>query len=51
MSSRKERNALKRRRVAKTTYAEHLLDTYCVEIPGAQTARLRRKIKRQKVRR
>lgn len=48
--TRRMRKALKRQRLANTTYAEHLLDMRCVQIPGAQTAKVRRKIKREKVR-
>lgn len=48
--TRKTRRAVKRQKLASTTYAEHLLDMYCVQIPGAQTAKVRRKIKRQKAR-
>lgn len=53
MSSRKERNALKRRKLAKATYRDHLLDLFFIEdvdgndLPGIKTADLRRKIKRQ----
>lgn len=48
--TRRARKALKRRKMADTTYAEHLLDMYCVQIPGVQTAAARRKLKREKVR-
>ena len=48
--TRKARKARKRQMLASTTYAEHLLDMYCVQIPGTQTAAARRKLKREKVR-
>lgn len=58
MSTRRERNALKRRKMADASYRDHLLDLFFIEgrdgndLPGIRTATLRRKIKRQtKVRR
>jgi hypothetical protein len=48
--TRRARRARKRQILASTTYAEHLLDMYCVQIPGATTAAARRKLKREKVR-
>lgn len=48
--TRRRRQSIKRQRLASTTYAEHLLDMRCVEIPGGKTAAARRKIKREKVR-
>ena len=44
------RKARKRQILASTTYAEHLLDMYCVQIPGVQTGAARRKLKRERVR-
>lgn len=44
------RKAIKRQRLAKTTYAEHLMDMRSVQIPGSTTAAARRKLKREKVR-
>ena len=51
--SRKERIALKRRKLADSSYRDHLADLYFIEeveapdLPGIRTADLRRKIKRQ----
>jgi archaellum component FlaD/FlaE len=53
VSSRKERAAQKRRKMAKATYRDHLLDLFFIEdvdgndLPGIRTADIRRKIKRQ----
>lgn len=48
--TRRARKALKRRKMSNFSYAEHLLDMQCVQIPGAQTAAARRKLKREKIR-
>lgn len=51
--SRRERTALKRRKMADSSYRDHLADLYFIEevkgpdLPGIRTADIRRIIKRQ----